>query len=98
MREIQEMFNLFPNLNDPELTKSFMIKTNDNMVAIYLASLIRSITAMHDLINNKLEFRAAEGAKEDKSKEKEKDGDKEKAKDDSKGNLKNGDSHIEEKK
>lgn len=61
MKEIQEMFNLIPNLNDSELTKAFMVKTNDNMVAVYLASLIRSITAMHDLINNKLEFRAAEG-------------------------------------
>lgn len=72
MREIQEMFNLFPNLNDQELTKAFIIKTNDNMVAVYLASLIRSITAMHDLINNKLEFRAAEGlSQEEKAKEKE---------------------------
>jgi len=80
MREIQEMFNLVPNLNDSELTKSFMIKTNDNMVAVYLASLIRSITAMHDLINNKLEFRTAEGLIEKKdAKGKEevtKDGDK----------------------
>lgn len=87
MREIQEMFNLFPNLNDQELTKAFIIKTNDNMVAVYLASLIRSITAMHDLINNKLEFRAAEGlsqedkAKDDKTKKDEKEKEeKEKAK------------------
>jgi len=71
MREIQEMFNLIPNLSDAELTKSFMIKTNDNMVALYLASLIRSITAMHDLINNKLEFRAAEGLSLEKEKPKE---------------------------
>jgi 26S proteasome regulatory subunit N8 len=69
MKEIQEMFNLIPNLNDPELTKAFMVKTNDNMVAVYLASLIRSITAMHDLINNKLEFRAAEGLTKDGAKE-----------------------------
>jgi len=69
MREIQEMFNLVPNLSDSELTKSFMIKTNDNMASLYLASLIRSITAMHDLINNKLEFRAAEGLSLENSKE-----------------------------
>jgi len=60
IRQIQEAFNLIPNLKDPELLKSFMVKTNDNMLSIYLASLIRSITALHDLINNKLEFRDAE--------------------------------------
>jgi len=98
MREIQEMFNLIPNLNDAELTKSFMIKTNDNMMSVYLASLIRSITAMHDLINNKLEFRAAEGltlekVKDEKAKdEKAKD---EKAKDEK---VKDGNLNGEEKK
>jgi len=61
IRNIQEMFNLMPNINDSDLIKAFMVKTNDNMVSVYLASLVRSITAMHDLINNKLEFRTAEG-------------------------------------
>jgi 26S proteasome regulatory subunit N8 len=51
-----------------------MVKTNDNMLSIYLASLIRSITALHDLINNKLEFREAEhrGETEKEAKKKEK--------------------------
>eukprot|EP01126_Amoeba_proteus_P011628 TRINITY_DN1472_c0_g1_i3.p1 TRINITY_DN1472_c0_g1~~TRINITY_DN1472_c0_g1_i3.p1 ORF type:complete len:129 (+),score=43.49 TRINITY_DN1472_c0_g1_i3:782-1168(+) len=78
VRQIQEAFNLIPNLNNPELVKAFMIKSNDNMVAIYLSSLVRSVTALHDLINNKLEFREAEyrgesgkdqGKKQDKEKE-----------------------------
>jgi len=75
IREMQEVFNLIPNINDPDIAKAFMIKTNDNMVSIYLASLIRSITALHDLINNKLEFRAAEGQTNEKGEkgEKEKD-------------------------
>jgi len=64
IRQIQEIFNLLPNLKDKNLQKSFMIKTNDNMLSIYLASLIRSVTALHDLINNKLEFRVAEGESE----------------------------------
>lgn len=44
------------------------------MLAIYLASLIRSTTALHDLINNKLEFREAEhrGEAEKEAKKKEK--------------------------
>jgi len=37
-----------------------MVKTNDMMLVIYLASLIRSVTALHDLINNKIEFQTAE--------------------------------------
>lgn len=51
-----------------------MVKTNDNVAAIYLASLIRSVTALHDLINNKLEFREAEhrGEAEKEAKKKEK--------------------------
>jgi len=60
INQLQEIFNLLPNLNAPEIIKSFMVKTNDMMLVIYLASLIRSVTALHDLINNKLEFQSAE--------------------------------------
>jgi len=60
INQLQEIFNLLPNLNAPETIKSFMVKTNDMMLVIYLASLIRSVTALHDLINNKLEFQSAE--------------------------------------
>jgi 26S proteasome regulatory subunit N8 len=33
------------------------IKTNDQLMAIYLSSLIRAITAFHDLIENKIQNR-----------------------------------------
>lgn len=86
---------MVPNLKDPELVKSFMVKTNDNMLAIYLASLIRSVTALHDLINNKLEFREAEhrgeAEKEKKSvakTEKKDDGDAKNEKTDTEGKEK----------
>ena len=36
-----------------ELTTSFAVKSNDMMVVIYLASMIRSILALHNLIDNK---------------------------------------------
>jgi 26S proteasome regulatory subunit N8 len=56
---------------------AFQVKTNDMMLVIYVASLIRSVTALHDLINNKLELASYEsGEKKDKDKEKEKDGEK----------------------
>ncbi len=52
---LQEIFNLLPNLNVEELTTSFAVKSNDMMVVIYLASMIRSILALHTLIDNKEE-------------------------------------------
>ncbi|KAK9464885.1 maintenance of mitochondrial structure and function-domain-containing protein [Lipomyces arxii] len=41
-----------------ELARSFTIKTNDEMMTIYLSSLIRAIIAFHDLIENKIESAA----------------------------------------
>ena len=35
------MFNLLPNLSVEELLRSFAIKSNDMMLAVYLASMIR---------------------------------------------------------
>lgn len=32
----------------------FAVKTNDQMLVIYLSSLIRSVIALHNLINNKV--------------------------------------------
>lgn len=57
---IQDIFNLIPDLKKPELVKAFAVKTNDNMLVMYLSSLIRSITALHDLIGNKFMNRLAE--------------------------------------
>jgi len=60
LAQLQDIFNLSPNLNIEELAKSFAIKTNDMMLVIYLSSMIRSVVALHSLINNKLENRDAE--------------------------------------
>ncbi|KAL6541594.1 26S proteasome non-ATPase regulatory subunit 7 A [Orobanche gracilis] len=51
---LQDMFSLLPNLNVIELVKAFSVKTNDMMLVIYLSSLIRSVIALHNLINNKV--------------------------------------------
>ncbi len=51
---LQDIFNLLPNLNVEEMVRSFAVKTNDMMAVVYLSSLIRSIIAMHNLINNKV--------------------------------------------
>ncbi|KAK1320233.1 putative 26S proteasome non-ATPase regulatory subunit 7 [Acorus calamus] len=64
---LQDVFNLLPNLNVNELIKAFAVKTNDMMLAIYLSSLIRSVIALHNLINNKMLNKEHEKAEDAKS-------------------------------
>lgn len=52
---LQDMFNLLPNLNQLETVQSFAVKTNDELLVVYLSSLIRSVIALHALIENKAE-------------------------------------------
>lgn len=49
----QDIFNLLPNMNVEALSTSLAVKGNDMMAVIYLASLIRSVLALHRLIDNK---------------------------------------------
>lgn len=97
---LQDVFNLLPNLSTPtkgkgesELSYALSVKTNDQLMAIYLSSLIRAITAFHDLIENKIQNRQQqeekEAAKDDKEKDA-KDGEK-KANGDKAANGVNGD-------
>jgi 26S proteasome regulatory subunit N8 len=75
---LQDIFNLLPNLSTPkpgnegkpgnasELSYAMSVKTNDQLLAIYLSSLIRAITAFHDLIENKIQNRQQQEEKEAK--------------------------------
>jgi 26S proteasome regulatory subunit N8 len=53
---LQTILSLLPNLNTPKLINSMMILTNDMHMAIYIASLIRTVIALHDLVNNKIRY------------------------------------------
>ncbi|KAK5658603.1 hypothetical protein OQA88_1996 [Cercophora sp. LCS_1] len=77
---LQDVFNLLPNLSTPksgaasnkadtELSYAMSVKTNDQLMAIYLSSLIRAITAFHDLIENKIQNRQQQEEKEAAKKE-----------------------------
>lgn len=57
---LQDIFNLLPNLNVDEFSKAFVVKTNDQLLVVYLASLIRAVIALHELIQNKVANREAE--------------------------------------
>jgi 26S proteasome regulatory subunit N8 len=54
---LQNIFNLLPNLNMDELVKSMVVKTNDMHLVIYLSSLVRSVIALHGLLNNKIKYK-----------------------------------------
>ena len=73
---LQDALNLLPDLTDPSTTQSFASSTNDQMLVVYLSSLLRAVIALHALVDNKMTIGKAEfeeGEKKDKEKEKEKD-------------------------
>ena len=76
---LQDIFNLLPDVTNPQFVKSINVNTNDQMLVVYTASLIRSIIALHNLINNKINNKEAEkreGSKKEESKDKDKKDDK----------------------
>ena len=52
---LQDIFNLLPNLDKQELVRSFSITNNDQLLVVYLSSLIRSVIALHGLVNNRMD-------------------------------------------
>ena len=56
MYNLQDIFNLLPNLNVESLVKAFMVKTNDTHLVVYMSTLIRAIIALHNLVNNKIKY------------------------------------------
>merc|ERR1711923_150286 len=82
---LQDIFNLLPDVTNPQFVKSINVNTNDQMMVVYTASLIRSIIALHNLINNKINNKEAEkreGSKKEENKDKDKESkDNEKSKD-----------------
>ena len=72
---LQTILNLLPNLNTEELVRSLLVKTNDLYMAVYLGALIRSVIALHDLVNNKIDYEKETGGgndgKEDEEEKKE---------------------------
>jgi len=62
----QAIFNLMPNLNQDALVESMLVKTNDYHLAVYCASLVRCIIALHELVNNKISNKRLEDEEEAK--------------------------------
>mmetsp|Transcript_23178 Transcript_23178/g.32652 ORF Transcript_23178/g.32652 Transcript_23178/m.32652 type:complete len:371 (+) Transcript_23178:265-1377(+) len=88
MANMQKILNLLPNLNVETLVRSMQVKTNDMHMVIYLSSLIRSVIALHDLVNNKIKYNEdmdVEGLVSHKDKKKVESEEEEKKEDGGKG-------------
>jgi 26S proteasome regulatory subunit N8 len=84
---LQDALNLLPDLTDPSTTQSFASSTNDQMLVVYLSSLLRAVIALHALVDNKTTIGKAEleeGEKEKTKTEKEKEKEREKEKSETK--------------
>ncbi|KAF9027115.1 Mov34-domain-containing protein [Hymenopellis radicata] len=50
---LQDALNLLPDLSEPETTKSFASSANDELLVVYMSSLLRAVIALHALVDNK---------------------------------------------
>ncbi|KAI0047486.1 Mov34-domain-containing protein [Auriscalpium vulgare] len=71
--DLQDALNLLPDLGDPALTAGFATSTNDELLVVYLSSLLRAVIALHALVDNKASIGRAEledggGGKDDAAK------------------------------
>mmetsp|Transcript_11777 Transcript_11777/g.11709 ORF Transcript_11777/g.11709 Transcript_11777/m.11709 type:complete len:119 (+) Transcript_11777:664-1020(+) len=69
IHNMQDIFNLLPNLKIEEVVSSFSSKTNDQMHMIYVSSLIKSVITLHNLINNKISTKEIETENQRKEEE-----------------------------
>ena len=57
---LQDALNLLPDLNDSAVTQSFTSSTNDQLLVVYLSTLLRAVIALHALVDNKATIGRAE--------------------------------------
>ncbi len=70
---LQDIFNLLPNLDKQDTQRSFSVANNDQLLVVYLSSLIRSVIALHGLVNNRMENAKGEDEEVDGGEGKESD-------------------------
>jgi 26S proteasome regulatory subunit N8 len=76
---LQDVLNLLPDLKDSTTTQSFTSSTNDQLLVVYLSSLLRAVIALHALVDNKAiigRVELEEGGSGDDKKDTDKDKDK----------------------
>ena len=70
---IQEIFNFLPNFETDNVVKALSMQTNNNYLVLYLSWLVKTIVALHKLVNNKSEIKEGELIPEKKDTKTEKD-------------------------
>ncbi|KIY72019.1 Mov34-domain-containing protein [Cylindrobasidium torrendii FP15055 ss-10] len=87
---LQDALNLLPDFSQADSQEALEEKTNDEMLVVYMSSLVRAVLALHALVDNKASVgREEEGDSKEKKDEK-KDADK-------KDEKKDGDQKSEDK-
>ncbi|KIM21940.1 hypothetical protein M408DRAFT_333150 [Serendipita vermifera MAFF 305830] len=64
---LQDALNLLPDLSNPVTTGSFIMNTNDQLLVVYLTSLVRAVIALHALVDNKAQNSRTEAEEAKKS-------------------------------
>ena len=66
INNIQEIFNYLPNFETEDIIKSLSNETNNSYLVLYLGWLVKTITSLHKLINNKIMLKEEEKLPEKK--------------------------------
>ena len=66
LNNIQEIFNYLPNFETDDIIKALSNETNNNYLVLYLSWLVKTITSLHKLINNKIMLKEEEKLPEKK--------------------------------
>jgi len=69
---LQDALSLLPDLSGSVATQSFTSSTNDQLLVVYLSTLLRAVIALHALVDNKATIGRAELEEGADEKEKEK--------------------------
>lgn len=56
---IQEVLNLLPDVTSPQFVEAHNVQTNDELMCVYMGSLVRTVIALHNLIDNKVSIPTA---------------------------------------
>lgn len=93
---IQEVLNLLPDVSHPDFVDVQNMQTNDQLMCMYMGSLVRAVIALHNLIDNKIALQKAEKEKDSEGTEKKKD--EKKTKDDKEKEKKEKEKEEKDKK
>merc|ERR1711988_1604839 len=73
LHNIQDIFNKLPDTQSEDVVAAFAVGTNDMAMTLYVANLLRTTVALHNLINTKIQKDDKKEKKGDKKEEEKKE-------------------------